>query len=155
MLVGVGVHIRRFQECFNHIHILIGSTTLQFLQFWYKNGVNILFLVVKSIKVTSGFILKLMKKVARWRCCWNIWHLSLKTKISPLVVRYQESNRCQKNRQDLRNLDLEVYCANIQPKLKKLRSSIKNQCFLMASGGFLKFIQYWLNISALTQQIHL
>ena len=134
------IHIRRFKECFNHIHILIGSTTLQFLQFWYKNGVNILFLVVKSIKVTSGFILKLMKKIARWRCCWNIWHLSLKTKISLLVVRYQESNRCQKNRQDLRNLDLEVYCANIQPKLKKLRSSIKNQCFLMASGGFLKFI---------------
>ena len=26
-------HIRRFQEYFNHIHIFIGSTTLQFLQF--------------------------------------------------------------------------------------------------------------------------
>ena len=137
------MHIRRFQECFNHIHILIGSTTLQFLQFWYQNGVNILFLVVKPIEVTSGFILKLMKKIARWRRCWNIWHLSLKTKISPLVVRYQESNGCQKNWQDLRNSDLEVYCANIQPKLKKLRSSTKNQSFLMASGGFLKLTQYW------------
>ena len=98
---------------------------------------------------------KTYEKIARWRRCWNIWHLSLKTKISPLVVRYQESNGCQKNRQDLRNSDLEVYCANIQPKLKKLRSSTKNQSFLMASGGFLKFTQYWLNISALTQQIHL
>ena len=64
-------HIRRFQEYFNHIHIFIGSTTLQFLQFWYQNGVNILFLVVKPIEVTSGFILKLMKKFARWRRCWN------------------------------------------------------------------------------------
>ena len=27
------LHIRRFQEYFIHIHILIGSTTLQFLQF--------------------------------------------------------------------------------------------------------------------------
>jgi hypothetical protein len=106
-------HIRRFQEYFNHIHIFIGSTTPQFLKFWYQNGVNILFLVVKPIKVTSGFILKLMKKIARWRRCWNIWHLSLKTKISPLVVRYQESNGCQKNWQDLRNSDLEVYCATI------------------------------------------
>ena len=148
-------HIGRFQEYFNHIHVFIGSTTLQFLQFWYQKGVNILFWVVKPIKVTSGFILKLMKKIARWRRCWNIWHSSLKTKISPLVVRYQDSNGCQKNQQDLRNSDLEVYCANIQPKLKKLRSSTKNQSFLMASGGFFKFTQYWLNTSALTQQIYL
>ena len=41
----------------------MGSTTIQFLHFWYQNGVNILFLVVKSIDVTLGFILKLMKKV--------------------------------------------------------------------------------------------
>ena len=36
-------HIRRFQEYFNHINILISSSTLQFLQFWYQNGVNYLF----------------------------------------------------------------------------------------------------------------
>ena len=130
-------------------------TTLQFLQFWYQNGVNILFLVVKPIEVTSGFISKLMKKFARWRCCWNIWHLSLKTKISRLIVCYQECNEYQKNQQDLRNSDVEVCCANIQPKLKNLRSSTKNQSFFMVSRGFLKFIPYWLNISALTQQIYL
>ena len=55
-----------------------------------------------------------------------------------------------KTRQDLRNLNLEVYCNNNQPKLKELRSSTSNQSFLMASGGFLKFIQYWLIIRALT-----
>ena len=55
-------HIRRFQEYFNHINILISSSTLQFLQFWYQNGVNYLFLIVKSIEVTSGFISKVMKK---------------------------------------------------------------------------------------------
>ena len=124
------LHIRWFQEYFNRIHILIGITTLHFLQFWYPNSVNILFLLVKPIEVISGFILKLVKKFARWRCCWNIWHLSLKTKISPLVVHYQESNEYQKNRQDLRNSDLEVCCTNIQPKLKNLRSSTKNQSFL-------------------------
>jgi hypothetical protein len=126
-----------------------------FIFYWqYQNGVNVLFLVLKPIEVTSGFILRLTKKIVRWRCCRNIWHLSLKTKISPLVVCYQEPNGCQKNQKDLRNSDLEVYCANIQPTLKILRSSTKNQSFLMASGGFLKFTQYWLNISALTQQIY-
>ena len=66
------LHIRRFQDYFNHIHIFIGSTTLQFLQFWYQNGVNnvgyllnILFLLVKSIGWHE----------ARWRSSWNIWHL--------------------------------------------------------------------------------
>ena len=35
---------------------------------WYLNNVvNILFLVVKSLELTSGFISKLMKKIARWR----------------------------------------------------------------------------------------
>ena len=56
-------HIRRFQEYFNHINNLISSNTLQFLQFWYQNGVNYLFLIVKSIEVTSGFISKVIKKL--------------------------------------------------------------------------------------------
>ena len=139
---SIQLHIRRFQEYFNHIHIFIGSSTLQFLQFWYKNGLNILFLVVKSIEVTSGFILRLMKKFAIWHYRWNIWHLSVKISIFPLVVCYQGSNRCLKNQQDLRNLDLEVYCANTQPKLKKLWSSTKMQSFFKAFGAFLKFVQY-------------
>ena len=152
---GSPKHIRRFQEYYNHINILISSSSLQFLLFWDQNGVNYLFFIVKSIGVTSGFISKVMKKFARWRHHWNIWHLIVKTKISPLVVCYQGSNGCQKNRQNLRNLDLEVYCANIQPNLTKLWSSTKNQSLLMALGGFLTFLQYWLHISAKTQQIHL
>ena len=43
-------HIMRFQKYFNHAHILIGVSTLQFLKFWCQNGVNILFLVVKPIE---------------------------------------------------------------------------------------------------------
>ena len=76
---------------------------------------------------------------------------------SPYKYRPDENgpNGCQKNWQDLKNLDMEVYCTNIQPKLKKPRSSTKNQSFLMASEGFLKFTQYSLNISTLTRQIYL
>ena len=138
-------HIRRFHEYFNHIHILIGSSTLQFLQFRYQKGITVLFFVVKSIEVTSVFIFRLMKKIARWRYCWNIWHLIIKTKISLLVVHYQKSIGCLKNQQDLRNSDLEVCCTNVQPKLKKLWSS--KSVIFKASGDILKFIQYWLNIS--------
>ena len=61
-------------------------------------------------------------------------------------------SKIQKN---ILQINLLSYCANIHPILKKLRSSTKNQSFLMASGGFLNFTQYWLNISALTQQIYL
>ena len=152
---GGWYHIRRFQKYFIHINIYISSSTLQFLQCWYQNGVNYLFLIVKSIEVTSGFISKVMKKIARWHHHWNISNLIVKTKISLLVVCYQGSNGCQKNHQNLKNLDLEVYCSNIQLNLTKLWSSTKNQSPLMASGGLLKFLQYWLNISAITQQIYL
>ncbi len=77
-------HIRRFQEYFNHINILISSSTLQFLQFWYQNGVNYLFLIVKSIEVTSGFISKVLKKIARWRHNWNFWHWIVKPNASSI-----------------------------------------------------------------------
>ena len=116
----IGSHRGRNQRYSFQIDLDHGSSTLQFLQFWYQNGVNYLFLIVKSIEVTSGFISKVMKKIARWRHHWNIWHLIVKTKISLLVVRYQGCNGCQKNWQNLSNLNLEVYCANIQPNLTKL-----------------------------------
>ena len=85
--------------------------------------------------VSSGLSARIWKIVSSWL---------LRT--FSTSKRYKEYNGCQKNRQYLRNLDLEVYCANIQPKLTKLRSSTKNQSFLMASVGFLKFLQYCLNV---------
>jgi hypothetical protein len=88
--------------------------------------------------VTPGFILKLIKKLLDGSAVEIFDILSLKTKISPLIVSYLESNGCQKNQHDLRNSDLEVYCANIQPQLKNLLSSTKNQSFFMASGGFIE-----------------
>ena len=120
-----------------------GSSTLQFLQFWNQNVVNILFLVVKSLEVISGFISKLMKKISRWRHYWNIWHLSVKTKISPLLGCPQGSLGCQKMRHYPLNLDLEVWCSNIQTKLEKKGNSTKNQSFFMGSGGFFEVKVAW------------
>ena len=55
-------HTKRFQECFNHIHTFIGSKRhYNFCNFnIYQNDANILFLVAKSIEVTSCIILKLL-----------------------------------------------------------------------------------------------
>ena len=114
------VHRGRNQRYSFQIDLDYGSSTLQFLQFWNQNVVNILFLVVKSLKVTSGFNSKLMKKNSRWRHHWNIWHLSVKTKISLLLGHPQGSQGYQKMRDYSLNLDLKIWCSNIQPKLKKL-----------------------------------
>ena len=56
-------HRGRKQRYSFQIDLDYGSSTLQFWQFWHQYVVNILFLVVKSLKVTSGFNSKLMKKV--------------------------------------------------------------------------------------------
>ena len=62
---------------------------------------------------------------------------------------YREEHRFQWVSKELtgtQKSDLEVYCSNIQPKLKKLIRSTKDQSFLMASGGSFKFTQYWLYV---------
>ena len=133
------VHRGRNQRYSFQIDLDYGSSTLQFLQFWNQNVVNILFLVVKSLEVISGFISKLMKKNSRWRHYWNIWHLSVKTKISPLLGRPQGSLGCQKMRHYPLNLDLGVWCSNIQPKLKKLWNSTKTPSFLIEFHSFFNF----------------
>ena len=53
------------------------SVPIQFLQFWYQNGLTILFVILKSIEVTSGLTLIIMKKIARWHPPRNIWNSDL------------------------------------------------------------------------------
>ena len=60
---GLPKHRGRNQRYSFQIDLDHGSSTLNFLQFWNQNVVNTLFLVVKSLEVTSGFISKLMKKI--------------------------------------------------------------------------------------------
>ena len=54
------------------------------------------FIDVKSISEISGFNLKRMKIIARWRCSTRISKLNLKTIISPLLTRPQGCQWCQK-----------------------------------------------------------
>ena len=61
--LGIIHHRRRNKRYFFQNDLGHGSSTLQFLQFWYQNVDNIFFLVVNSLEVTSGVISKLMKKL--------------------------------------------------------------------------------------------
>ena len=105
-------HIRRFQEYFNHINILISSSTLQILLcILIPKWCKLPFLDSKINTDDIKLYFKSYDKIPRWRYCWSIWHLIVKTKMSPLVVCYQGSDGCQKYRQNLTKLDLEVYCS--------------------------------------------
>ena len=45
---------------------------------------------------------------------------NLKTLVSPLLIRPQGSQGCQKMRQDPLNMPVEIWCAKIAPKLKNI-----------------------------------
>ena len=76
---------------------------------------------------------------------------NLKTLVSPLLMRFQGSQRCQKMCQDPLNLNLEVQCTNIEPKLHNLLKHCEKTWFLMIFCNFYSFskiMQYGLCISA-------
>ena len=60
------------------------------------------------------------EKSARRRHRHKIIKTNLKTLVSPLLTRPQRSQGCQTMRQDPLNMPVEVWCAKIAPKLKKI-----------------------------------
>ena len=99
------------------------------------------FIHVKSIKVTSGFNLRRIKKSARGH-----WHAkksktNLKTLVSPLLIRPQGSQGCQKMRQDPLNMQQEVWCAKIAPNLKNIQKSLRKQGFFDIFSSILMFFE--------------
>ena len=64
------------------IHVALQKTAIL-----TKKCQNIQFLTLKPIKETLGFILKIMKKIARWRHKSEISKRNVKTMISPLLFR--------------------------------------------------------------------
>ena len=60
----------------------------------------------------------------------------------PLLTHPQGSQGCQKMHQDPLNSNLEVWCANMDPKLKKLQKTVKIETKLS------KIMQFRVHISA-------
>ena len=67
------------------------------------------------------------EKSARWRHCLKIIKTNLKTLVFPLLMHSQESQGCQKMPQDPLNMQVEVCCAKIAPKLRNLPKSPRKQ----------------------------
>ena len=61
--IALFVDRRKLQKFEGRLAVEIEGTEGEIKDIWNQNVVNILFLVVKSLKVTSGFISKLMKKI--------------------------------------------------------------------------------------------
>ena len=89
----------------------------------------ITFLSLKSIEVSSDFILNYLKKSCRGRHHSEISKTNAKTLIFPIWIHPQGSQGCQKMRQDPLNMPFEVWCANIAPKLKNIRNTLRKQGF--------------------------
>ena len=54
---------------------------------------------------------------------------NLHTLVSPLLIRPQGAQGCQKMRQDPLNMQQEVWCAKIAPNLKNIQKSLRKQGF--------------------------
>ena len=74
------------QNSFQNDSINSRSTSKKLL-FWLKIVKIIQFLTLKPIKGTLGIILKMLKKIARWRHKSEISKRNVKTMISPLLFR--------------------------------------------------------------------
>ena len=80
-----------------------------------------------------------IEKSARWRHLHKIIKTNLKTHISPLLMRPQGSQGCQKIRQDPLKMPLEVWCAKIAPKRHKLKKTIKVEEKMSKKTCFLRY----------------
>ena len=98
---------------------------------------------------------ELVEKSCRGRHHSEISKTNTKTLIYSIWIRPQESLGCQKMRQGPLNTPFEVWCANIAPKLKNIRNTLRKQCFFYILFQFSKFVPFWGNLSARAQQFYL
>ena len=101
---------------------------------------------------------ELFEKSCRGRHHSEISKTNAKTLIFPIWIRPQGSQGCQKMRQGPLNTPFEVWCANIAPKLKNIQITSRKQVFwhfFFNFDDFLKFVPFWSNLSAKTQQFYL
>ena len=100
----------------------------------------------------------LVEKSCRGRHHSEILKTNTKTLIYSIWIRPQGSLGCQKVRQGPLKTLFEVWRANIAQIMKKIKNTLRKQGFFYISfnfDGFLKFVPFWGNISAKTQQFYL
>ena len=83
--------------------------------------------MLKPMKGKLGYILKIIKKIARWRHKSEISKRNLKTNISPLLFLLWGHLGRQKKQYDPLKFTLWVWAAVFQPKMNKLCKYPKKQ----------------------------
>ena len=73
----------------------------------------------------------------------------IKKKFIPLLTLTQGSQWCQKMHQDPLNLNLEVWCANIEPKLHNLQKTVKIAKKIINETFFLTVFQRFCNLGSI------
>ena len=136
-------HTGNFAQNFFHISVILGCIPLLFLQFWVKGYKNKPLTTLEVTKETLGFILKIMKKIARWRHNQKISIKSMKTVISPLFLHFWSQHGYQKKQKTSRNSNLLVWSATFQPKLNKLWKTIKKVLIFVYFYGFSSSLKYF------------
>ena len=104
-------HTGNFAQYFFHLSVILGCIPLLFLHFWVKDYKNKPLMTLEMIKETLGFILNIMKKIARWRHDQKISIKSMKTAISPLFLHFWSQHGYQKKQKTSRNSNLLVWSA--------------------------------------------
>ena len=84
----------------------------------------------KPAKVTSDFILNYLKKVIGGATTQKNSKTNIKTLIPSIWIRPQGSQGCQKMHQCPLNMQFEVWCAKMAPKLKNIQNNLRKQAFL-------------------------
>ena len=135
------LHTGKFAQNFFQISVILGCIPLLFLHFWVKDYKNKPLTTLEVIKETLGFILKIMKKIARWRHNQKISIKSMKTEISPLFLHFWSQLGYQKKQKTSRNSNLLVWSATFQPKLNKLWKTIKKVFIFVYFYGFSRVFQ--------------
>ena len=118
----------------------------------------LLFISVKSIQVISGFNLKKSKKFAKWAAVQKYQ----KQILEPWYLHYSHSQGCQ-GRQKIQKTKLKItlvtWSTKIQLKLNKIQKKLQKTGFfwqcLFNFDVFSQFLQFWLNLSAPTDQSRL
>ena len=119
---------------------------------------NVTFYACKIIKVTSGFNLKKRIFFARWRQHPQNSRNIFQIQITSLLWHPQDPHGCLEKQNYPLSLNLVVWCAKIQPKIKKVwktsemtRKTSKNDFF----GSILKFLGFGPNCSTPNYQIQI
>ena len=106
-----------------------GWLSLETMKLWLLVLTKILFFNDLNYKADIGQHFLKSEKSARRRHRHNIIKTNLKTLVSPLLMRPQGSQGCQKMLQDPVNMPVEVWCAKIAPKLKNIWKGLRRQGF--------------------------